>query len=96
MEHFNILKRINETYQKNIEQIGKELSYIGINVRKNKNEYKLLPEVIKEISTQWDELSMEDNKIHKEWICRTIAGIRDKNYLIVLIDNLHKGNNLMW
>jgi len=79
MEHFNILKRINETYQKNIEQIGKELSYIGINVRKNKNEYKLLPEVIKEISTQWDELS-----------------IRDKNYLIVLIDNLHKGNNLMW
>jgi len=96
MENDNTLKRINETYQNNIEQIEKELLNIGIDIRKNKNEYRLLPKVLEEISTQWDELSLEENKFIKIWICQTIAGIRDKNYLIALIDNLHEGRNLIW
>jgi len=53
MENDNTLKRINETYQNNIEQIEKELLNIGIDIRKNKNEYRLLPKVLEEISTQW-------------------------------------------
>jgi len=41
-------------------------------------------------------LSLEENKVVKIWICQTIAGIRDRNYLIALIDNLHKRRNLIW
>lgn len=90
MEYDNTIKRINETYQLNIKEIEKTLLNVGINIRKNKDEYKLLPQVLEELSLQWEALFTEENKFIKKWICKVIAGIRDTNFLKRLIDNLHK------
>jgi len=92
MENNKTLEKINNTYQNNLEQIEKVLLNIGINIRKDKDELKSLSEVLEEISTKWDELSTEENKFINKWICMNIAGIKDENYLRVLIDKLN--NNI--
>jgi len=93
MENDKTLERINNTYQNNLEHIEKVLLNIGINIRKDKYELKSLSEILKKISMKWDELSTEENKFINKWICISIAGIKDANYLSVLIDKLSKGDN---
>ena len=41
---------------------------------------------------KWKELSTEENKFINKWICISIAGIKDENYLRVLIDKMSKEN----
>ena len=87
------LERIDNTYKNNLKQIKEALLDIGIDIRKNKDELKSLSEIFEEISTKWDELSTEENKYLNKWICMSIAGIKDENYLRVLIDKMRKENN---
>ena len=90
MKNDEVLERINNTYKFNLENTEKVLSNFGINIRKNKDELKSLPEILEEISAKWDELSTEENKYLNKWICMSIAGIKDENYLRVLIDKMRK------
>lgn len=90
MEFDNKLKRINKTYQLNIEEIEKSLLNIGINIKKNEKEYKPFSDVLQEISMQWETLSTDENKFIKEYICRVVAGIRDMNFLKAIINSMHK------
>ena len=92
MENDKTLERINNTYQNNLEHIEKVLLNVGINIRKDKYELKSLSEILKKISMKWDELSTEENKFINKWICMSIAGIKDENYLRVLIDKMSKEN----
>jgi len=92
MQNDKTLERINNTYQTNLEHIEKVLLNVKINIRKNKDELKSLSEILEEISTKWDELSTEENKFINKWICMSIAGIKDENYLRVLIDKINKEN----
>ena len=94
MDNDKTLERINNTYQNNLEHIEKVLLNVGINIRKDKYELKSLSEILKKISMKWDELSTEENKFINKWICMSIAGIKDENYLRVLIDKTSKGDNL--
>ena len=91
MENDKTLERIDNTYQNNLEHIEKVLLNVGINIRKDKYELKSLLEILKKISIKWDELSTEENKYINKWICMSIAGIKDANYLSVLIDKISKG-----
>jgi len=84
------LERIDNTYKNNLEYIEKILLNVGINIRKDKYELKSLSEILEEISMKWDELSTEENKFINKWICISIAGIKDANYLKVLIDKMNK------
>ena len=88
-----ILERIDNTYKNNLKQIEEVLLDIGISIRKNKDELKSLLEILEEISEKWDELSTKENKYLNKWICISIAGIKDENYLRVLIDKMRKENN---
>jgi len=90
MKNDEVLERINNTYKFNLENTEKVLSNFGIDIRKNKDELKSLSEILEEISTKWDELSTEENKYLNKWICMSIAGIKDENYLRVLIDKMSK------
>ena len=92
MENDKTLEKINNTYQNNLEHIEKVLLNVGINIRKDKYELKPLSEILKKISMKWDELSTEENKFINKWICVSIAGIKDANYLNVLIDKMSKEN----
>jgi len=94
MDNDKTLERINNTYQNNLEHIEKVLLNVGINIRKDKYELKSLSEILKKISMKWDELSTEENKFINRWICISIAGIKDANYLNVLINKISKGDNL--
>lgn len=87
-EYENIIKRIDDTYHVNLERTEKALLHIGINIRKSEKEYKSLPEVLEEISLQWEALSTEGNKFIKEATCIGVAGMRDKNFLIVVLDKM--------
>ena len=90
MENDKTLERIDNTYKNNLEYIEKILLNVGINIRKDKYELKSLSEILEEISMKWDELSTEENKFINKWICISIAGIKDANYLKVLIDKMNK------
>jgi DNA-binding ferritin-like protein (Dps family) len=87
MEFEKAIKKMSETYEHNIKEIEKPLLNVGINIRKNETEYKLFSEIIDELSNMWTVLSKEENKFIKVFICEKIAGIRDRNYLITLVNN---------
>jgi len=76
IENDKTLEKINNTYQTNLEHIKKVLLNVGINIRKDKYELKLLSEILKKISMKWDELSTEENKFINKLICMSIAGIK--------------------
>lgn len=74
----------------NFEEIEKAFLNIGINVRKNENEFKSFPEVIDELASKWQLLSKPEDNILKEWICRILVGIRKSNVFKVIMDKLSK------
>lgn len=84
------MDRIYKNYLNNVHKIEKELLNCGINIRKTEDEIKSFQEVIQELSERWGTLSKEENRIQKAYVCEQIAGTRNRNYLIMLVDNLTK------
>jgi len=90
LEEYKIYKQIENDYCENINNCEKELLNLGINVRISENEYKPLSLVIEELSEKWSFLTDTRGQIIKQWICEQIAGIKNINFLLMIIEKLHK------
>jgi len=90
MNNDEIFENIENNYNENIKNCEIVLSNLGITVRVNENEYKPLSQILEELSMKWSSLTDPRGELIKEWICKTIAGIRNSNFLNIIIENLHR------
>lgn len=78
---------------KKVDELGEEISNvegsfkkIGINIRKDKTHFKDFSDVLTELKSKWSSL----NDLEKTDIAKSLAGTRQRENLLVLLENMDK------
>lgn len=98
----NKLYRMEHTYKANIEEVGKSLSKIGVNIVDANGDYRCFLEVLTDVKEQWDKLLDYNNRhfdsenffdreseiaVMKISIAQSVVGVRDGITLLGILES---------
>lgn len=91
MARLHSIKQIgyNSEDQTKINDISKALNEVGISLMDNQNQWRDLSDIFNDVAAVWDTL---DSKT-KSYIATTMAGTRQQNFFLTLMNDLAKGVN---